>query len=129
MANPHFGWLAVALAVGILVGLFQVQRWGTGRIGALFGAMMLLWFAAIAVVGAPWIVRNPRVLWALSPHHAVLFFIHNGFHGFVLCAPPRNASPPDPIEEAGLPRFDRRALTHARTFSSYSRRPRPSDSA
>src|SRR5262249_54442326 len=42
------------------------------------------WFVAIAVLGAPWIARHPQVLWALSPHHAVRFFILNGRHGFAL---------------------------------------------
>ena len=84
VANPVFAPLAVPISIAILVGLFLVQRWGTGRIGALFGVVTLTWFAAIGIAGAPWIARNPVVLWALSPHHAIRFFIHNGVHGFVL---------------------------------------------
>ena len=84
VANPIFAPLTVPIAIAILVGLFLVQRWGTGRIGALFGLVMIVWFAAIAAVGAPWIVRNPRVLWALSPHHAVRFFFAHRFHAFEL---------------------------------------------
>jgi KUP system potassium uptake protein len=84
VANAHLTPLVVPIAIVILLGLFMVQRWGTGRIGAMFGGVMLIWFAAIAVVAVPWIGRNPKVLWALSPHHAILFFIKNGFHGFAL---------------------------------------------
>jgi KUP system potassium uptake protein len=84
VANSSFGPLVMPLSIGILVALFMVQRWGTGRIGALFGAVTLVWFIAIACVGAPWIARHPRILWALSPHHGILFFIRNGGHGFVL---------------------------------------------
>jgi KUP system potassium uptake protein len=84
IANPVFTPLAVPISIGILVGLFVVQRWGTGRLGGLFGVLTLGWFVGIAVVGAPWIARNPRILWALSPHHAIRFFIQNGAHGFAL---------------------------------------------
>ncbi|MFI5288964.1 MAG: potassium transporter Kup [Polyangia bacterium] len=84
VANPIFAPLTVPIAIVILIGLFLMQRFGTGRIGALFGLVMIVWFAAIAAVGAPWILRNPRVLWGLSPHHAVRFFFAHRFHAFEL---------------------------------------------
>lgn len=84
VANPLFAPLAVPISIAILLGLFAIQRWGTGRLGALFGFVTLGWFAAIGVLGARWVGRNPIILWAVSPHHAVRFFIENGFHGFVL---------------------------------------------
>ena len=84
VANDVFEPLAVPIACVILVGLFAVQRFGTGRLGLLFGLGMVGWFVTLALLGAPWIARNPKVLWALSPHHAVTFFVNNGFHGFAL---------------------------------------------
>jgi KUP system potassium uptake protein len=84
LANPVFNVLAVPISVGILIALFVAQRFGTGRIGTLFGLVTSLWFIAIAMIGAPWILDNPRILWAISPHHAVRFFINNGFLGFTL---------------------------------------------
>jgi len=84
VANPVFAPLAVPISVVILIALFTIQRWGTGRLGALFGIVMLLWFGSIAIYGFRAIWQNPVVLWSVSPHHAVRFFWNNGFHGFAL---------------------------------------------
>lgn len=83
--------LIVPLAAIILAGLFLVQNRGTLRIGTVFGPVMLVWFAAIAVAGALGVVRYPAVLWAFNPYHAVVFFLRNGpgavviFGAVVLC--------------------------------------------
>jgi KUP system potassium uptake protein len=84
IANHLFEPLAVPISVVILFLLFGVQRWGTGRLGALFGVIMITWFATIAYLGARAVAANPVVLWAVSPHHAVRFFFAHGTHGFVL---------------------------------------------
>ena len=84
IANRLFEPLAVPIAVVILILLFGMQRWGTGRLGALFGVIMITWFATIAYLGARAVAANPAVLWAVSPHHAVRFFFAHGVHGFVL---------------------------------------------
>src|SRR5215468_6110869 len=64
--NPRLEPLVVPFAVIVLVGLFAVQRHGTGRIGTLFGPVMLVWFGVIGVLGVIEIVRNPSVLLALD---------------------------------------------------------------
>jgi len=74
--------IVVPLTVLILVGLFVVQKRGTARVGAVFGPAMLVWFVALAVLGAPPIVHNPRVLLALSPSFAVMFLASHGPLGF-----------------------------------------------
>ena len=61
----------VPATVVILIGLFSVQRKGTGFIGRLFGPVMLLWFATIAAVGAAGIRQKPEILAALNPVRAV----------------------------------------------------------
>jgi KUP system potassium uptake protein len=76
--------IVVPASVVILIGLFWVQRHGTGRIGSIFGWVMLVWFLAIAAGGIPHLVRHPEVLKAISPHYAVVFFLHNGWTGFLL---------------------------------------------
>ncbi len=76
--------LIVPITVGILVALFLVQRYGTHKIGTVFGWVMLLWFVSIAAAGVPAILDEPRVLHALNPYHAVYFFIHHGLMGFLL---------------------------------------------
>jgi KUP system potassium uptake protein len=82
--SSTFGPLIVPISAGILVGLFWVQRYGTGRIGSVFGWVMLLWFVSIAAVGVPYIVRYPEVLKALSPHYGAVFLFTHGVHGFLL---------------------------------------------
>ena len=59
-------WI-VPLAVLVLGGLFLLQARGTGRVGKLFGPVMLLWFAVLAMLGIAQIVQNPGVLAALNP--------------------------------------------------------------
>jgi KUP system potassium uptake protein len=82
--NSSFGPLIVPISAAILVALFWVQKWGTGRIGSVFGWIMLLWFTAIGAVALPFIVRNPEVLAALSPHYGIQFLFTHGVHGFLL---------------------------------------------
>ncbi|CAN5445681.1 potassium transporter Kup [soil metagenome] len=84
VSNPILERLVVPITILILIGLFTVQKRGTHRVGAVFGPTMLLWFGCLAALGAPWIVRNPRVLAALNPWMAVRFMIDHGSHGFFI---------------------------------------------
>ena len=76
--------LIVPISAGIIIGLFLVQRFGTERIGSVFGWVMLVWFLSIAAAGIPAIVQEPAVLGAVSPHHAVRFFANNGPLAFLI---------------------------------------------
>jgi len=86
VATPVFEPYVVPVALVILVGLFSVQRFGTARVGSLFGPVMVLWFAVLAAIGVSSIVQNPEVLRALSPHYAVLFFAEHRTAGMVILA-------------------------------------------
>ena len=77
-------YLIIPISVGILIGLFWVQKYGTGKIGSVFGWVMLLWFVSIGVAGVSGIVRHPDVLQAVSPHYAFDFLAHHGLNGFLL---------------------------------------------
>jgi KUP system potassium uptake protein len=77
------GWIIVAITLVIVIALFGVQKRGTATMGAMFGPIMMLWFAVIAVLGALQIVRHPQVLAALNPWHAFEFFRDNGKHAFL----------------------------------------------
>jgi KUP system potassium uptake protein len=68
----------VPLTVLILLALFLVQSRGTGRIGTIFGPVMLLWFGALAAGGFTQLVRAPQVLAAFNPIYALSFIVHNG---------------------------------------------------
>src|SRR5262249_20498406 len=61
--------LIIAITLAILIGLFAIQRHGTGAVGRLFGPVMVLWFATIGVLGLVQIIGNPDVLRALSPSY------------------------------------------------------------
>jgi KUP system potassium uptake protein len=59
-------WIKLA-SLFIILGLFAIQRYGTGMLGTLFGPIMLIWFTVIAGLGLLKIVETPAILWALSP--------------------------------------------------------------
>lgn len=77
---PSLTPLVVPLTTVILIGLFVVQKKGTGFIGGIFGPVMLAWFVVLALLGIHGIVRAPQVLAALSPFYAFDFLIHQNFH-------------------------------------------------
>ncbi len=72
----------VPIAVTILVVLYLSQRYGTARIGAVFGPVMMLWFTTLGIVGIAQIIQEPHVLRALNPAYAVDFFMHNQWVAF-----------------------------------------------
>ena len=82
--SPALTYLVVPITVAIIVGLFVVQRYGTGKIGVAFGPVMLLWFITIGVLGMRWIAEKPSVLHAIDPRFGVEFLAHHGVHGFLL---------------------------------------------
>jgi KUP system potassium uptake protein len=79
-----FDPFVVPLTVAILALLFLVQRRGTEGIGRVFGPVIVVWFATLGALGARAIVAEPSVLWALDPARAVMFFVDNGWLGFVV---------------------------------------------
>ncbi|MEZ5542141.1 MAG: potassium transporter Kup [Pseudomonadota bacterium] len=83
VALPALSHYVVPLTLLILVGLFAVQRYGTGRIGRLFGPMMLVWFVVLAVLGLRGIMLQPAVLVAFNPWYAVTFLQHHGDTAFL----------------------------------------------
>jgi KUP system potassium uptake protein len=77
---PSLAPVVVPVTLAILVGLFMMQKQGTGFIGRIFGPVMLAWFAVLAALGIHGIVKAPAVLAALSPFYAIDFLIHQDFH-------------------------------------------------
>jgi KUP system potassium uptake protein len=83
IATPGVKPFLTPLAIVILVALFAVQKHGTGRIGALFGPAVLVWFLSIAALAIPWIAREPSIFAALDPRHGVALLV-SGSHGFTV---------------------------------------------
>jgi KUP system potassium uptake protein len=84
VAAPALAHVVVPLTVAILVALFLVQKRGTAAVGAVFGPVMLVWFVCIAAVGLRALVRDPSILVAVSPLHALAFVSRHGLHGFLV---------------------------------------------
>ncbi len=76
--------LVVPLSAGILIALFAIQFRGTQKVGAIFGPVMILWFAAIGIAGAIAIVQHPAILLALNPAYGVAFITRDGVFGFLI---------------------------------------------
>jgi KUP system potassium uptake protein len=84
VVTPLFQPYVVPITVAILVALFAIQKFGTHRVGGLFGPIVIIWFVTIAALGIIWIVRAPAVLGAFDPRHAFTFFASNGITGFAV---------------------------------------------
>jgi len=74
VAAPHSQIPVLPITVCVLIGLFLIQRKGTGSVGKVFGPVMLLWFGALAIMGLSWILREPWVLLALNPLYGLRLF-------------------------------------------------------
>jgi len=75
----------IAITLVVLVGLFMVQSRGTAKVAAWFGPICLVWFVAIATLGAIHIPDAPRILFAVNPAYGVVFLLRHGLIGlFVL---------------------------------------------
>jgi KUP system potassium uptake protein len=84
VVSDKFQPAVVPLAIVILVGLFLGQRFGTAKVGALFGPITFVWFATLAALGLVEVVKHPTILAALNPWYAVRFFAENGTAGFLV---------------------------------------------
>lgn len=83
VATPTFKNYIVPITIIIITSLFLVQKYGTSRIGSLFGPIVMIWFVTIAVVGVYNIIKAPEVLKAFSPHYGFVFFLNNMKLGFI----------------------------------------------
>jgi KUP system potassium uptake protein len=77
IVNPAFGNFVLPIAIVILIGLFLIQSRGTAKVGAIFGPVVLIYFAALAALGVLNIVQHPEIIEIVSPHWALRFFLHD----------------------------------------------------
>jgi KUP system potassium uptake protein len=82
VATPVFTPFVIPITIVILIALFSVQRKGTRGVGIWFGPVTALWFLVIGLLGVAQLVRQPSVLAALMPWHAVSFLAQGGGAGF-----------------------------------------------
>ena len=84
VATPALNRFVLPVTIVVLLALFLFQKGGTGRVGAIFGPVMVLWFAVIAIIGVMQIAEAPRVLEAVNPAHAAHIFIAAPGAGFIV---------------------------------------------
>jgi KUP system potassium uptake protein len=83
VTSPGLADLVLPLAAVIVTLLFAVQRWGTERVGNLFGPVMVVWFLSIGVAGLAEVLRHPGILRGLSPTYAVQFVADRPYTAFI----------------------------------------------
>ena len=85
IAVPAIKPYVVPIAAAVLVALFAIQRRGSGKVGKLFGPVMVAWFLVLAWAGLVHVIDQPRVLVALDPRHAFAYISHaNGWIAFTV---------------------------------------------
>ncbi len=82
--SPRLANWVVPISLLILFGLFAGQRFGTAKVGKVFGPVMVTWFIVLAALGIYNILDNPIVLRALSPMWAIHFFAEHGWHAVLV---------------------------------------------
>lgn len=88
-----FGTTALVLvSIAILVGLFSIQQFGTGKVGFMFAPVLALWFFSLGSIGIYNLVKHDiTVLRAFNPAYIYYFFKKNSMDawsalgGCVLC--------------------------------------------
>ncbi len=83
LVHPGLDRAVVPISLAILVGLFAIQRFGTGNVGRVFGPIMLLWFGVMALLGVWSIAQTPEILNAINPIRAARYFVTNTTKGFL----------------------------------------------
>lgn len=83
VAAPGLEPFVVPVTLVVLTALFAVQKRGTASVGKLFGPITAVWFVVLALLGLMHLVRNPAVLQAVLPHHALRFILDNPGLAFV----------------------------------------------
>ncbi|MGH3374551.1 MAG: KUP/HAK/KT family potassium transporter, partial [Actinoallomurus sp.] len=83
VATPSLSHVVLPVAATILTVLFVAQRWGTHRVGNLFGPVMVLWFLVLAAGGLLEILKRPGIIAGLSPTYAGAFVLEHPYVAFV----------------------------------------------
>jgi KUP system potassium uptake protein len=83
VVSPALHEVVIPITIAVLTVLFAVQRFGTGAVGRLFGPVMVVWFAILAVSGVAGTAKHPEILRAVSPTYGLDFLFEHGHVAFV----------------------------------------------
>ena len=84
VATPLFEPYVIPISLILLIGLFLMQSRGTASVGRLFGPVMLVWFAVLALLGIRGITQQPHVLLALDPRYGLAVLSDGSWRGFIM---------------------------------------------
>ena len=113
VATPLFEPYIIPISLVLLTALFIVQRRGTAAIGGLFGPVMVVWFAVLAVLGIWSIARQPHILLAVNPYYGLALLVRHPWHGFLILGAVFLAVTGAEALYADMGHFGRRALRRA----------------
>jgi KUP system potassium uptake protein len=113
VATPLFEPYVISISLVLLIGLFLMQSRGTASVGRLFGPVMLVWFAVLALLGIWGIAQQPRILLALNPLYGVAVLSDGSWRGFVMLGAVFLAVTGTEALYADMGHFGRRALRTA----------------
>lgn len=84
LVTPALSRFVIPITLAIIVGIFLVQRRGTGAVSVFFGPIMVVWFLVMAGLGVLHIGDDWSILWALSPTYAAGFVATNSFASLIV---------------------------------------------
>ena len=87
VVTPLLKPYVLPISITVLIGLFAMQRFGTALVGRLFGPIIMIWFAVLAVSGVAQILREPQILNALNPLNGLAFLRAQGWHCLLYTSP------------------------------------------
>ena len=116
VASPTLAAQVVPLSLGVLIALFLVQRFGTGKVGGLFGPVMVLWFVVIGGLGLKEVLAEPGILRAMSPSYAGSFIAADPKMAFFALGSVFLALTGAEAIYADMGHFGRQAITRAWIF-------------
>ncbi len=83
LVTPALESFVLPISLGILVGLFAIQSYGTAKVAAWFGPIIVVWFAALTVGGVGNIMHAPEILGAVNPYYGIIFLASHGMAGLL----------------------------------------------
>jgi KUP system potassium uptake protein len=113
VASPALAAQIVPLSLAVLIGLFALQRFGTGAVGGLFGPVMVVWFGVLGALGVREVAAHPDIVRSLSPTYAARFIADDPLMGFFALGSVFLAVTGAEAIYADMGHFGRRAITRA----------------
>jgi KUP system potassium uptake protein len=84
VVQPRLANWVVPITVAVIVVLFFAQRFGTHRVSAIFGPIMVVWFLTLGITGLVHVLHDPIVLWSVNPAYGILFLSRHWDTAFVV---------------------------------------------